>query len=60
MVATSFAAVAGVAIAAYQTLLPSATPPQPPVQVTLAVEPTVVKADVPVTRAMLCNQVHST
>src|SRR5436190_1306610 len=45
MVATSFAAVAGVAIAAYQTLLPSAAPPQPPVQVTLAVESPVAKAD---------------
>lgn len=48
MVATSFAAIAGVAIAAYQTLLPSAAPPQPPVQVTLAVEPPVAKTDVPV------------
>ena len=48
MVATSFAAIAGVAIAAYQTLLPSAAPPQPPVQVTLAVEPPAAKTDVPV------------
>ena len=46
MVATSFAAVAGVAIAAYQTLMPSAAPPQQPVQVTLAVEPPAAKTDV--------------
>ena len=50
MVATSFAAVAGVAIAAYQTLMPSASPPQQPVRVTLAVEPTVAKVDVPVAK----------
>jgi hypothetical protein len=48
MVATSFAAIAGVAIAAYQTLMPGATPTQPPVQVTLAVEPPFAKPDVPV------------
>jgi hypothetical protein len=50
MVATSFAAVAGVAIAAYQTLLPGASPPQQPVQVTLAVESPAAKADVPVAK----------
>ena len=50
MVATSFAAIAGVAIAAYQTLMPSASPPQQQVQVTLAVEPPVAKADIPVAK----------
>jgi hypothetical protein len=50
MIATSFAAVAGVAIAAYQTLLPGASLPQQPVQVTLAVESPVAKADVPVAK----------
>jgi hypothetical protein len=50
MVATSFAAIAGVAIAAYQTLLPSASPPQQPVQVTLAVESPVAKVDVPMAK----------
>jgi hypothetical protein len=43
MVATSFAAVAGVAIAAYQTLMPGASSVPAPVQVTLAVEPPVAK-----------------
>jgi hypothetical protein len=48
MVATSFAAIAGVAIAAYQTLMPGAAPTQQPVQVTLAVESPAAKAEVPV------------
>lgn len=48
MVATSFAAIAGVAIAIYQTLMPGAAPTQAPVQVTLAVESPVAKAEVPV------------
>lgn len=48
MVATSFAAIAGVAIAVYQTLMPNAAPTQAPVQVTLAVESPVAKVDVPV------------
>ena len=50
MVATSFAAIAGVAIAAYQTLLPGAAPQQPPVQVTLAVESPVAKDEIPVAK----------
>ena len=50
MVATSFAAVAGVAIAAYQTLSPTAAPPQQPVQVTLAVESPAAIIDVPVAK----------
>jgi hypothetical protein len=50
MVATTFAAVAGVAIAAYQSLLPSAAPPQQPVQVTLAVESLAAKIDIPVAK----------
>lgn len=36
---SSFAAVAGVALAAYQTLAPASAPPQQPVTVTVAVEP---------------------
>lgn len=48
MVATSFAAIAGVAIAIYQTLMPGAAPTQAPVQVTLAVESPAAKAEVPV------------
>jgi len=39
LVVSSFAAVAGVALAAYQTLAPASAPPQPPVAVTVAVEP---------------------
>lgn len=39
MLATSFAAVAGVAIAGYQTLYRPAEPASPPVQVTVAVDP---------------------
>lgn len=50
MVATTFAAVAGVAIAIYQTLMPGAAPPQQPVQVTLAVESPAAKAEVPVAK----------
>jgi hypothetical protein len=50
MIATSFAAVAGVAIAAYQTLSPTAAPPQQPVQVTLAVESPAAIIDVPVAK----------
>ena len=50
MVATTFAAVAGVAIAVYQTLLPGAAPLQQPVQVTLAVESLAAKIDVPVAK----------
>jgi hypothetical protein len=50
MVATGFAAIAGVAIAAYQTLMPGAAPTQAPVQVTLAVESPVAKAEVPVAK----------
>jgi len=50
MVATTFAAVAGVAIAIYQILMPSAAPPQQPVQVTLAVESPAAKAEVPVAK----------
>lgn len=50
MVATSFAAIAGVAIAAYQTLAPGTAPPQPPVQVTVAVESPTAKTDVPVAK----------
>ena len=50
MVATSFAAVAGVAIAAYQTLMPGSAPSPAPVQVTLAVESSAEKADVPVAK----------
>lgn len=46
LVATSFAAIAGVAIAAYQTLMPGAAPQQP-VQVTVVQSP-VVEAEVPV------------
>ena len=46
MVATSFAAIAGVAIAAYQTLMPGAGPQQP-VQVTVLQSP-VAEAEVPV------------
>ncbi len=45
MVATSFAAIAGVAIAAYQTLMPGAAPQQQPVQVTV-VQPPVAEAPV--------------
>ncbi len=47
MVATSFAAIAGVAIAAYQTLMPGAAPQQQPVQVTVVQSPA-VEAEVPV------------
>ena len=36
---SSFAAVAGVALAAYQTLAPASAPPPQPVNVTVAVEP---------------------
>jgi len=36
---SSFAAVAGVALAAYQTLAPASAPPQQPVNVTVAVDP---------------------
>ena len=50
MVATSFAAIAGVAIAAYQTLMPGATPSPAPVQVTLAVKSPAEKVDVPVAK----------
>jgi hypothetical protein len=50
MAATTFAAVAGVAIAIYQTLMPGAAPPQQPVQVTLAVESPAAKAEVPVAK----------
>ena len=50
MVATSFAAVAGVAIAAYQTLMPGATPAPAPVQVTLAVESPAAETDAPVAK----------
>ena len=50
MVATSFAAVAGVAIAVYQTLLPSVAPLQQPVQVTLALESPAAKIEVPVAK----------
>jgi hypothetical protein len=50
MVATSFAAVAGVAIAAYQTLMPGSAPSPAPVQVTLAVESLVEKVDIPVAK----------
>lgn len=50
MVATSFAAVAGVAIAAYQTLMPGLAPSPAPVQVTLAVESPVEKVDIPVAK----------
>jgi len=39
LVVSSFAAVAGVGLAAYQTLAPSAAPSQQPVTVTVAVEP---------------------
>ncbi len=46
LVATSFAAIAGVAIAAYQTLMPGAAPQQP-VQVTVVQSP-VAEAEVPV------------
>ena len=50
MVATSFAAVAGVAIAAYQTLMPGASPTPAPVQVTLAVESPAAETDAPVAK----------
>lgn len=50
MVATSFAAVAGVAIAAYQTLMPGASPIPAPVQVTLAVEPPAAETNAPVAK----------
>ncbi len=46
MVATSFAAVAGVAIAAYQTLMPGAAPTQQPLQVTVVQSP-VLTAEIP-------------
>jgi hypothetical protein len=47
MVASTFAAVGGVALAAYQTLSPTAAPSQLPVQVTLAVESPAAIIDVP-------------
>lgn len=50
MIATTFAAVGGVALAAYQTLSPTAAPPQQPVQVTLAVESPAAIIDVPVAK----------
>ncbi len=45
MVATSFAAIAGVAITAYQVLMPNAAPTLAPVQVTVAMEQPVTKGD---------------
>lgn len=51
---SSFAAVAGVALAAYQALAPASAPPQQPVTVTVAVEPpepTAFKSDQEVTIA---------